>query len=159
MSSPVFRLERDDVTPALQNTFGALSGFSHRRVLYAMAATFKRITLENFGDSGVDRPSAWAPLSAKYSKRVGRNHATLDLNGRLFRSIGMTVGQDFAEVFSDGLPYNEVHQFGNSKTPARPYFPVDSSGNLTAYSEQRMADAANREIQAIFDRKPSAVIV
>jgi phage gpG-like protein len=120
----------------------------------AMAERFFELTRENFGESGVDRPNEWPPLSEKYAKRVKRDYATMFLSGELelsFQWDGSNL--QYAEVWSDS-PYAVVHNDGDSSRniPARPVFPIigksdDPQARLTDFAEQQILEAANQAIQ------------
>ena len=143
------------------------------RVQLSMAEKFFEIVKGNFGDFGIDRPIAWAPLSKAYSKKMGRANATLFVTGKLQSSIKMESSPDCGKVsVSDGdCAYALVHQFGSAPgvigrsgrgkitdtnvksgghtTPARPYFPIDESGNITAYTQAQVEEAAREELQRL----------
>lgn len=118
----------------------------------AMAERFFEIVRSNFGDVGVDRPADWAPLSPKYAKRVGRDHATLFVTGRLEAAVKMENTQEAGRVsISDSdVPYATVHQYGGGNNiPARPYFPIDNAGNPTTFTQAQVEDAARDEFQRL----------
>ena len=73
------------------------------------------------------RPSPWAPR--KPLKRDD-GHPLLIKSGSLRQSIKYrVVGSDTVMVGSD-KEYAKYHQHGTKRMPARPFFPVDSYGNL-----------------------------
>jgi len=120
-------------------------------ILRRLGAKFKFLTIQNFGNSGTDRPSPWKTLTKRYSKRVGRTNATLDLTGELMRSI--RVSQPNGEsitVYTDDKK-SESHQFGstNQNIPARPFFPIDGNGNPTPRGMRILETTAQLEAQRI----------
>lgn len=135
----------------------ALSGFGWRRVNRAMGMRFRDITLRNFGQTGAHRASPWPPYARNYPKwgKKKGDPATLIRTGRLMGSIRVDSNNDsYAEVYSEGLPYADRHQFGHKQTPARPYYPMLAmrgmgSEQLTPYAVQELETAAMKEIQAI----------
>lgn len=118
-------------------------------ILRKMGAALKLDTVQNFGITGTDRPSNWKPLSIRYSKRVGRKSATLDLTGELMRSIrvGQPDGNSISVYTED--PKAAYHQFGEGKNPLRPFFPITPSGDLTPRARNRVETAAQLEAQRI----------
>lgn len=143
-----FQLDPSQLSRGIVATLGG----SHRRqILGAMAAKFKWLTLQNFGDAGTSRPRQWPPLSPAYSKRVGRSHATLFLTSALFRSIQLRVTDDFAQVFTVS-DYGEAHQWGNGRLPARPFMPMTQT-NFTPYAEAECVKAGQQAYDAIIQGK------
>lgn len=112
----------------------------------AMAERFFEIVRSNFGPSGVDRPQDWNPLSPPYAKKVRRDYATLFVTGRLEAGVKMETTPEFSRVFiSDSdVSYASAQQWGEGEhnLPARPYFPIDQSGNLTPFSQAEVEMAA-----------------
>lgn len=112
----------------------ALRGAAHQ----AMAERFYEIVANNFGESGEDRPSAWAPLTPRYAKRVGREYATLAVTGRLFDAVKVEsdMNSGRVSVSNSDCPYALVHQYGGGNNiPARPYFPIEADGEPTSYAQ------------------------
>lgn len=114
----------------------------------AMGSAFHTIVLQNFGDSGVDRPTAWPALSPRYAKRVKRSHATLVLSGELMRSVKSEATSDHAHIWSD-TEYSAAHQFGEGRMPERPFFPIQGD-SLTDYAEQQIVEAVQRTLADTF---------
>ncbi len=141
----------------LRQAFRApLSPQQQRRILGVMGATFKRIVISNFGATGADRPTPWPPLSKPYAKRVKRPYATLELRGRLFRSVKLTVTDESATVFTDS-PYAEAHQWGIGKMPVRPFFPMNRT-RFTQFAERACVRAGQMELDKIVSgTAPSAI--
>lgn len=135
-------------------------------ILRAMGTTFKSITEGTFNSVGASyRPSPWP---AKYG---GDPSNLQSRNPVLSKSFQLTVTPSQATV-SNPMIYAGVHQFGATITPknakflswvtgdgkrvfvkkvtipARPFFPVDRSGNLTPAAEKLIVDAGVRMIAA-----------
>lgn len=71
------------------------------------------------------RPSPWAP------RKSGGKWPLLIKSGSLRQSIGWKLqGSDTVVVGTD-KKYAGYHQTGTKHMPARPFMPVDKSGNLT----------------------------
>lgn len=117
-------------------------------VLRAMGAKLSFLTYQNFGFSGKDRPEPWRRLTAKYAKRVKRDSATLDLKGRLLRSLRLGQPQGNRITVTADCEYASFHQFGNPKNnlPRRAFFPVTLSGQLTPFAQRQISQAAVNEI-------------
>lgn len=112
----------------------------------AIASRVHSIVLQNFGQSGIDRPSAWSPLSARYAKRVKRSYATLELTGELKRSVRSESSPSEAVIWQDdSVPYGAAHQFGSDKLPARPYFPIIGD-SVSAYTIQQIEEVVEETI-------------
>lgn len=142
-----------------QQLYDFTTGFVRRMedieqpVTAAMGEKFFEVVRMNFGDFGVDRPIAWAPLSPKYAKRVGREHSTLFVSGRLAGAVKFSsnAGGSTVSISSSDVPYALAQQYGyaESNLPARPYFPIDASGNILPYTEQLVIDAATAELERL----------
>lgn len=118
----------------------------------AMAQAFESIVLGNFGEVGIDRPISWAPLSPAYAKKVGRTFATLEVSGALKAAVTVDNSNlDYSRVFitKDNVVYALAHQYGNPKgnLPARPYFPIENTGELTPFAKSEVMNAALQTIQ------------
>ena len=73
------------------------------------------------------RPSRWAPRKDKKS-----NHPLLIRSGNLRQSITWRWNGDDSVVVGSSAKYAPYHQFGTKRMPARPFFPFDEQGRLTA---------------------------
>lgn len=115
-----------------------------------MAIAFEEIVLGNFGFLGIDRPDEWPPLSPAYAKKVNRTWATLQVDGTLRAAVNVDNSNlDFGKVSvkDSDVPYATVHQYGGgNNVPARPYFPMDTNGVITDYTQNYVREAA---IQAL----------
>jgi phage gpG-like protein len=119
----------------------------------AMGEKFFEIVRLNFGQWGVDRPIEWAPLSRWYAKQVGRDYATLFLTGKLESSVKFETTPDCARVsVSDAdVEYATRHQYGDDSRhlPARPYFPIDNSGDAMPFTREQVEQAARDEFARV----------
>jgi hypothetical protein len=115
----------------------------------AMSERFFEIVRSNFGEFGVDRPTEWTALTPGYAKRVGRDNATLFVTGKLESSVKMENTPDCGRVsVSDSdCAYALAQNFGYppNNLPPRPFFPVDSSGEITQFTRGQVEEAATEE--------------
>lgn len=118
-------------------------------VLRKIGAKLKYLTILNFGFSGRNRPVNWKPLSPSYAKRVKRSVATLDLSGDLMRSIRVSAPDGNSITVSTDNEYAAAQQNGNARLPARPFFPITSTGELTPYARRVLETTAALEIQRL----------
>lgn len=87
------------------------------------------------------RPSPWAPRKNSKAK-----HPLLIKSGSLRQSISWRItAPDTVQVGSD-KKYAGYHQQGTKKMPARPFFPIDKSGQLTP----RIMGKINTDIEKAF---------
>lgn len=135
----------------MQRKIGFLSQGGKDRILRALGAKFKYLTVQNFGFTGTDRTSPWAPLTKPYAKRVKRTVATLDLTGRLFRSLRVSPPEGNSITVSSDTAYDAAHQYGNPKgnLPARPFFPVLPNGEAMPRTQRILENTASLEIQKL----------
>jgi phage gpG-like protein len=125
----------------------------------AMAAAYVDVVAGNLGNTGVDRPFAWAPLSPAYAKKMGRTHATLYVTGDLARAVKVDnslAQHSTVSVSDDDVPYATAHQYGYPphNLPARPYFPFDpTTGETTPFTlelvQQAAQDALDQHLASI----------
>lgn len=119
----------------------------------AMAAAYVDVVASNLGNSGVDRPFAWAPLSGAYAKKVGRAYATLYVTGALAQAVKVDnslAQHSTVSVSDDDCPYALAHQFGYPprNLPARPYFPFDpQTGETTPFTLDLVRQAAEAALE------------
>ena len=119
----------------------------------AMAAAYVDVIAGNLGESGVDRPFAWAPLSPAYAKKVGRTHATLYVTGELARAVKVDdslAQHSTVSVSDEDCPYAVAHQYGYPprNLPARPYFPFDpQTGETTPFTLELVQQAAEAALE------------
>jgi len=139
MASVTFKLERNDVSPALAKA--AMAAKHPEKVFRAMGTVFMSITMGNFNSVGAEfRPKPWA------AKKDG-TPSNLQKSGTLSRSFHLAVS-DTAATVSNPTIYAAPHQFGfeDRNLPARPFFPV-IDGKLTPAAEELIRKAGERAIQ------------
>ena len=72
------------------------------------------------------RPSPWAPRK----NNVDPERPLLYKHGDMLHSIAYKVTAPDTVVIGSKAEYAKFHQTGTKHMPARPFFPVDKSGNL-----------------------------
>lgn len=99
---------------------------AQRNALVVIGNVVKNRTIEAFKHPEL-RPSPWAPRknNADPDRPLLYKHGDLQQN---FRSV--VTGPDTV-VVGTKVEYAKYHQTGTKHMPARPFFPVDKSGNLT----------------------------
>ena len=116
----------------------------------AMAGRFRELVLQNFGETGTDRPIEWEALrSEKYARKVGRDYATLYVEGKLMDSIEVDpYSPDAASVFTN-CEYAAAHQWGDESRnlAARPFFPMSKDGFVTPDAMNSVTEAAAQELE------------
>jgi phage gpG-like protein len=140
------KLNPDDLQRDIENQLGTVTSPAEN----AMAQRFWQITRSNFGYFGIDRPYTWPPLSARYSRKVGRTVATLIVSGHLRDSVHIEDGNKVV-VNSDDCPYALAHAYGSRKTnlPPRMYFPIDAQGQPLPWTAEQLAQAAQAKINSL----------
>lgn len=119
----------------------------------AMAGRFREIVLQNFGETGTDRPVEWEALRSKrYAKKVGRDYATLYVSGKLMDSVKIDPYNQDGAVVSTDCKYANTHQWGDESRniAERPFFPITKEGNITPYAESQVIEAAQNEVSRLF---------
>ena len=135
---------RDGLSPALRKKLARIS--DKRPILAAAGAALAGVATRAFRDPAL-RPAEWAPLAASTLRRKKAGGPLID-TGALYRSvIAAEPGRDSVEVGSD-REYSLFHQFGTRRMPARPFFPADAGGNLTAPGRQAVLEAAGAAVRA-----------
>lgn len=87
------------------------------------------------------RPSPWVPRKDKKAR-----HPLLIKSGSLRQSMSWRItAPDTVQIGSD-KKYAGYHQQGTKKMPARPFFPIDKSGQLTP----RIMGKINADIEKAF---------
>lgn len=120
-----------------------LQNVSHpRKMMKAIATEMTSLTEENF-ESESFGGNRW-----KQSQRAAQGGQTLQLTGQLAASIFTQAGNDFARIGSN-KPYAAIHHLGGSagrnhsvQLPARPYLPINGSGQLQNGADKRILDIA-----------------
>ncbi len=131
---------------------------NRRPMMNAVATELQSMTEDNFDSE------SWGGQKWKQSKRAANERGkTLQKSGQLAASLTTKSGNDFARIGSNKV-YAAIHHLGgeiraknadylmiptgNGKfarkksvtIPARPYLPIDGSGNLQANGEKRILD-------------------
>ena len=123
-----------------------------QRVQGAGAEAYFTIVRGNFGDTGIDRPTSWLPLSWAYAQQVKRAHATLFVTGRLENAVkfdNSNPQEGVVSVSDSDCPYALAHQYGYppKNLPARPYFPFSpETGETTPFALASVAAAMEQEL-------------
>lgn len=119
-----------------------LQNVQNRRPMMASVATeLQSMTEDNF------ESESWGGQKWKDSKRAkNEGGKTLQKSGQLAASLTTQSGNDFARIGSNKV-YAAIHHLGGQagrghkvSLPARPYLPIDGSGNLQADGEKRILD-------------------
>ena len=109
------------------------------------------------------RPSPWAPRKETYkhvvNKRTGKGKfkrtdtwPLLIKSGKLRQSISFKLEGTDAVVVGSDAKYAPFHQFGTKHMPARPFFPLDKSGDLTPRVKQKIIRIAENTMAEEFRR-------
>ena len=93
------------------------------------------------------RLSPWAPR-----KKPGDGHPLLIRSGHLRQSISWKLDGDDAVVVGTSQEYAKYHQHGTKKMPARPFMPVDKTGQLMPDVERKIRKIADRAIAEEFEK-------
>ena len=118
----------------------------------AMANAFAGVVDSNFGSAGnegQDRPIEWENLrSKKYAKRVGRTHATLELEGELRSSVYVLPDGEDAAIVETLHSYAGTHQFGDTSRniAERPFFPI-MGNEVTEFTTQKCLESCAAELE------------
>ena len=138
-------VSQDEWSPLLEKIRAEM--LNPTEVLLQIGGVVRDCTLENFGETGTNRPMPWESLSEGYAKRVSRGYATLDTSGdpkprsgagALKASVGVpeTSGNSVSVTAESDIA--SYHQLGEGNNKERPFFPIDASGNLTPYCESKI---------------------
>ena len=161
---------------ALQQKFeDALNKLANTKpLMQRISLTLLNVTEENFNAQG--RPK-WAALNPAYAK-TRKGNIILQLSGQLAASITPFSGANYAGVGSNKV-YAAIHQFGGrtkahvirpknkqalafggrvfkqvnhpgSVIPARPFLPIDKSGNLQKEAYEDVAETIDTYLKNIF---------
>jgi phage gpG-like protein len=111
---------------------------------------FASLAQRSFNESSL-RPASWAalkPATLKAKAKKGRSSNILQATGALKASPKVGVVNAAAGTVQVGTdrPYGQFHQLGTKHLPARPFFPVDKSGNLTPRARQLVQLAAQKAL-------------
>ena len=106
-----------------------------------IAAELLSISEDNFASE------SWGGDSWAQSKRAAKeNGKTLQKTGQLAASLTTQSSNDFARIGTNKV-YAAIHHMGGQagrsrkvNIPARPYLPINGSGNLQANAEKQILD-------------------
>jgi len=146
------QITKNDWTPLFQQLKSKVSSEGKKRLLFQLIGDLQDITMLNFGETGIARPEEWQELSERYAREKKNNNRTpnLILKGNLIHSFQHSVNENKATL-TNSAPYADEHQFGAKykNLPARPYYPVDQSGeNLTPFAEERLFQIVDEHFKA-----------
>lgn len=120
-----------------------LSNIQNRRpMMDGIAAELLSMAEDNF------ETESWGGDKWKSSQRAQTetNGKTLQLSGQLAGSLSTHSSNHFARIGSN-KPYAAIHHLGGQagrnrsvSIPARPYLPINGSGNLQADGKKRLLD-------------------
>lgn len=119
-----------------------------RPMMRAISTEMVSLTEDNF------ESESWGGEKWKQSKRAANGGKTLQLTGQLAASISTKVGNDFAQIGSN-KKYAAIHHLGGQAgrgrkvtIPARPYLPINGSGQLQNGADKRIIDIALESLKA-----------
>ena len=101
---------------------------AQRSALVVIGNVVKNRTIDAFKHPEL-RPSPWAPR--KNNADPERPLLIKHPHGGLWQSFRSELQGNNTVVIRTDKEYAGYHQFGTKHMPARPFFPVDKSGNLT----------------------------
>lgn len=149
---------RDEITPALKNLQKQISPDGRNRLLRKMINDVESVTKQNFGETGLARPSDWKLLSAKYAKRVDRPFATLVLTtGNFAKGPFGTLKKSFLKQSNSNTAtltnlsrYADAQMFGveENNLPPRQVYPINQDGSLTDFEQTRLAAIAAKHFES-----------
>ena len=120
--------------------FPAAMERARRKALNQIGNTVRNRTTAAFRSPSL-RPSPWAPRKDKKS-----THPLLLKSTTMWRSIEYRVTGPDTVVIGSSTKYAPYHQHGTKNMPARPFFPIDSYGNLLP----DVRETINRKVQKAF---------
>lgn len=119
-----------------------------RPMMRAIATEMVSLTEDNFENE------SWGGERWKQSKRAADGGKTLQLTGQLAASISTQVGNGFAQIGSN-KKYAAIHHLGGQAgrgkkvtLPARPYLPINGSGQLQNGAEKKLIDIAIESLKS-----------
>ena len=110
----------------MMSDFPAAMARAQRNALVVIGNVVKNRTTEAFKNPHY-RPSPWAPRK----NNADPERPLLYKNGDLQQNFRSVVTGPDTVVVRTKVEYARYHQTGTKHMPARPFFPVDKSGNLT----------------------------
>lgn len=141
----------DQWTPLFKSLKVKISTTGRTKLLGTMIDELYNISVLNFGDVGIARPSEFAQLKEKYAIEYKYGDQTPDLTMsyemhalknpdvqfQMIDSFRTTVAPNKATLMNIS-PYFNEHQFGKGKM-YRPTIPVNKSGDaLTPFAEESL---------------------
>ena len=130
-------IDTSDLTRKLANFPEALAR-AQRNALKVIGNVVKNHTTEAFRNPNY-RPSPWAPR-----KDTKATHPLLIKSGDLRRNFRSVVTGPDTVVVGTKVKYAGYHQFGTKRMPARPFFPFDEQGRLTAGMKSKIDKNVDR---------------
>ncbi|HFC8543235.1 TPA: phage virion morphogenesis protein [Neisseria weaveri] len=119
-----------------------------RPMMRAIATEMVSLTEDNF------ESESWGGEKWEQSKRAANGGKTLQLTGQLAASISTKIGNGFAQIGSN-KKYAAIHHLGGQAgrgrkvtIPARPYLPINGSGQLQNGAEKKLIDIAIESLKA-----------
>lgn len=114
---------------------------NRRPMMTSVATELQSMTEDNF------ESESWGGQKWKQSQRAANESGkTLQKTGQLAASLTTQASNDFARIGSNKV-YAAIHHLGGQagrghkvSLPARPYLPIDGSGNLQSGGEKRILD-------------------
>lgn len=119
-----------------------LQNVQNRRPMMTSVAT----ELQSMAEDNFESES-WGGQKWKQSQRAANESGkTLQKSGQLAASLTTQASNDFARIGTNKV-YAAIHHLGGQagrghkvSLPARPYLPIDGSGNLQSGGEKRILD-------------------
>ena len=138
----------DQWSPLFKELEQRISSSGRRSLLAQMIGDVVDVTVLNFGESGLARPSEWPSLTSKYAKEYhdGDQTPTLILSGALKEGFVWEIG-DTSATLTNSVEYADDHQFGDSSRmlPARPFYPVNEDGSeFIPFMQERLLAIVNQ---------------
>ena len=126
---------------------GALAR-AQRKALEGIGSAVEEIARNSFTKDKSLRPSPWAPRKDK------KKHALLLRSTDMWREIKHKVISDDTVAVGTKADYAKYHQFGTKHMPARPFFPIDKTGQLTPVAQrtvqQKIENAYKAELEKLY---------
>lgn len=140
------RLRRDTITPDLRRALHASQ--NPGPALRAGAQVVVEHAKRAFRESDL-RAASWKALSDRTraeKRRARKSNAILIRDGHLIRTPRILTSESRRVIVGSNLFYARFHQLGTKRgIPARPFWPFDSTGRMTAPS--------SRVVRAIIARR------
>ncbi len=142
---------RDDWGPLIGDLQEKLSSQGRRRLLFQCIGDIQDIAMLNFGADGMARPYPWRKLKQRYANKFHSGDTTpkLILSGAMLASFKHSVS-DTSATLTNTAEYADSHQFGEGfrGLPARPYYPITVTGELSEFALARQREILNAHFGA-----------